>query len=149
MYFVVAPSARAADLPPGTGHAQTPHDGVRGGAEQGAQARCGLVEEEYEKLRRAGDRDVHDRSQTTTLPVGRAVVAAYVRAGVKPPWYIDLLNLNLGNHDLATARARVAAYLAPFERDRPRLTENLQFARPAALEQSAAAVRDVVGVLHA
>jgi hypothetical protein len=37
------------------------------------------------------------------------------------------LNLNLNNHDLATARARIRAYIKTFERDGTRITENLDF----------------------
>jgi malate synthase len=51
-----------------------------------------------------------------------------VRSEVKPPWYIDLLNLNLDNHDLAVARERIARYLETFARDGSRITENLDFA---------------------
>jgi len=86
-----------------------------------------LLEEEYEKLLRAGDRDVHDDSKTTTLPIARDIVATYVTNAVKPPWYIDLLNLNLDNHDLATARSRIKAYLDAFERDGTRITERADF----------------------
>ena len=67
-----------------------------------------LLDEEYDKLRAAGDRDVHDDSKTTTLPIAREIVEAYVADAVKAPWYIDLLNLNLDNHDLAVARQRIA-----------------------------------------
>jgi len=76
---------------------------------------------------RARDRDVHDDSKPTTLEIARAIVEAYVRSAVKPPWYIDLLNLNLNNHDLGTARERVASYLAAFQHDGSRITENLDF----------------------
>ena len=65
----------------------------------------------------------------TTLPVARVIADAYVREAVKPPWYIDLLNLNLGNHDPDVARERIAAYLAAFERDGSRITANLDFDR--------------------
>jgi malate synthase len=88
--------------------------------------RC-LLAEEYEKLRRAGNRDVHDDSKDTTLPVARHIVEAYVTDAVKPPWYIDLLNLNLNNHDLGRARERVARYLQAFKTDGTRVTENLDF----------------------
>jgi malate synthase len=86
-----------------------------------------LLAEEYEKLLRAGDRDVHDDSKTTTLPIARDIVATYVTNRVKPPWYIDLLNLNLDNYDLATARSRIKAYLDAFERDGTRITERADF----------------------
>jgi malate synthase len=89
-----------------------------------------LMAEEYEKLRKAGNRDVHDDSKDTTLPIAREIVDRYVRNPVKPPWYIDLLNLNLNNHDLGRARQRIEAYFAAFERDGTRLTENPDFAAP-------------------
>ncbi|MFL5620962.1 MAG: malate synthase, partial [Gemmatimonadaceae bacterium] len=86
-----------------------------------------LIAEEYEKLRRADNRDVHDDSKTTTLPVAREIVERYVAESVKPPWYVDLLNLTLGVHDVATARARIARYVEAFAADRTRLTGNLDF----------------------
>jgi malate synthase len=86
-----------------------------------------LLDEEYAKLLRASDRDVHDDSKPTTLPIARAIVEAYIHEAVKPPWYIDLLNLNLNNQDLAVAGQRIASYLAAFEQDGSRMTENLDF----------------------
>ena len=86
-----------------------------------------LLEEEYQKLRRAGNRDVHDDSKDTTLPIARAIVAAYVTDPVKTPWYVDLLNLNLDTYDLAVARERIARYQEAFRRDGTRITENLDF----------------------
>ena len=86
-----------------------------------------LLDEEYAKLLRASDRDIHDDSKHTTLPIARAIVEAYLREAVKPPWYIDLLNLNLNIHDLGIARHRIASYLAAFARDGSRITGNLDF----------------------
>lgn len=86
-----------------------------------------LLTEEYDKLLRAGDRDVHDDSKTTTLPIAREIVEAYVRDETKLPWYVDLLNINLDNHDLASAQRRIAEYSAAFRRDGTRITENLDF----------------------
>ena len=86
-----------------------------------------LLDEEYAKLLAASDRDVHDDSKATTLPIAREIVATYVANGVKPPWYVDFLNLNLDNHDLAVARSRIRAYVEAFERDGTRLTENQDF----------------------
>ncbi len=63
-----------------------------------------LLEEEYAKLRAAGNRDVHDNSKDTTLPIARAIAEAYVLDPVKAPWYIDLLNINLNNHDPGHSR---------------------------------------------
>ncbi len=86
-----------------------------------------LLDEEYAKLRKAGNRDVHDDSKDTTLPIARAIVEAYVTDTVKAPWYVDLLNINLDNHDLPTARKRIARYVEAFRRDGTRVTENLDF----------------------
>ena len=86
-----------------------------------------LLEEEYAKLCRAGNRDVHDDSKETTLPIAREIVATYVTEDVKPPWYIDLLNLNLNNHDLAVAKTRIARYMNELRAHGARLTENLDF----------------------
>ncbi|WP_306591515.1 hypothetical protein [Geothrix sp. 21YS21S-4] len=86
-----------------------------------------LLEEEYAKLRAAGNRDVHDDSKDTTLPIARAIVKTYVQSGVKAPWYVDLLNLNLGVEGLAEAEARIARFLATFEKEGTRITENLDF----------------------
>jgi len=89
-----------------------------------------LLEEEYAKLRAASNRDVHDDSKTTTLPIAREIVQTYVAAAVKAPWYVDLLNLNLDNHDLATARRRIGQYMDTFGKDGTRITENLDFEAP-------------------
>jgi malate synthase len=59
-----------------------------------------LLAEEYQKLRQAGNRDVHDVSKNTTLPIAHEIVEAYVMGDVKLPWYVDLLNITLENHDL-------------------------------------------------
>jgi len=88
-----------------------------------------LLREEYEKLRQAGNRDVHDNSKQTTLPIARAIVEAYVRDPLKLPWYIDLLNANLDNHDLAEAERRIRRLVEAFARDGTRLTENLDWGR--------------------
>jgi malate synthase len=87
-----------------------------------------LYREEMAKLRRAGDRDVHDDSKETSLPVAGEIVEAYVKAGVKSPWYIDLLNLNIDNFDLAKAKKRIRMYLDAFSADGTRITKNLDFA---------------------
>ena len=86
-----------------------------------------LLEEEYAKLRMARNRDVHDDSKDTTLPIARAIVKTYVASDIKAPWYVDLLNLNLGLEDLAEAEERIARFLAAFKKDGTRLTENLDF----------------------
>ena len=86
-----------------------------------------LLEEEYEKLQNASDRDVHDISKPTTLPIAKQIVRIYVLDDVKVPWYIDLLNINLNNHDHDVAEQRIELYMSEFAgRDR-RITENLDF----------------------
>ena len=86
-----------------------------------------LLSEEYEKLRNAGDRDVHDSSKKTTLPIAREGVETYVMGAVKLPWYIDLLNINLGIHDLEEGKRRIGLLADTFRKDGTRITENLDF----------------------
>ena len=86
-----------------------------------------LLEEEYTKLRKASNRDVHDDSKDTTLPIAKAIVRTYVQSDVKAPWYIDLLNLNLGLDDLEIAEGRMARFLKAFRKDGTRITENVDF----------------------
>ncbi|HJP32469.1 MAG TPA: malate synthase [Candidatus Latescibacteria bacterium] len=86
-----------------------------------------LLAEEHDKLLAARDRDVHDDSKRTTLPIARQIVETYVLAVLKTPWYIDLLNINLNNYDLDTARERIRLYTDAFARDGTRITENLDF----------------------
>jgi malate synthase len=109
--------------------------GVAKGDRFGAELFARLLAEEYAKLRAASNRDVHDDSKNTTLPVAREIVETYVTAPFKAPWYIDLLNINLNNEDLAEARQRIAQYMEAFGRDGTRITENLDFeaARSAAV----------------
>lgn len=87
-----------------------------------------ILDEEYDKLLKASNRDVHDDSKKTTLPIALEIVRTYVTEDVKLPWYIDLLNLNLNNHDLAQAKKRIAAYVQKFRQDGTRITQNLDFA---------------------
>ena len=89
---------------------------------------CGrLLEEEYQKLRRAEDRDVHDVSKDTTLPIAREIVARYLADDVKLPWYIDLLNLTLGTHELSEAERRIRWLTEAFHRNGTRITENVDW----------------------
>jgi malate synthase len=39
---------------------------------------------------------------------------AYRGAPFKAPWYIDLLDINLNNEDLAEARQRIGQYMDAF-----------------------------------
>ncbi|MCC5906750.1 MAG: hypothetical protein JJU13_11110 [Balneolaceae bacterium] len=86
-----------------------------------------LLKEEYQKLLEADNRDVHDNSKRTTLPISREIVKTYMESSVKPPWFIDLLNINLDNEDLDIARKRIHSYLEAFKKDGSRLTENPDF----------------------
>jgi malate synthase len=92
-----------------------------------------LLVEEYDKLQRASNRDVHDNSKNTTLPIAREIVDTYVTDAVKLPWYIDLLNINLGVHDVAEAKRRIDMLRTAFRTDGTRITENLDFDAPAAV----------------
>ena len=86
-----------------------------------------LLEQEYDKLQRASNRDVHDVSKRTTLPIAREIVQTYVMDDVKLPWYIDLLNINLNNTDLNESRRRIRMLADAFRKDGTRITENLDF----------------------
>jgi malate synthase len=86
-----------------------------------------LLAEEYDKLLKAGNRDVHEVSKTTTLPIAREIVESYVLDPMKLPWYIDLLNINLGTNDLSEAKRRIAMLADAFRADGTRITANLDF----------------------
>ena len=105
-----------------------PETGLKAGEVFSAGVFARLLDEEYAKLLAAGHRDVHEGSKTTTLPIARAIVEAYVIDPVKVPWFVDLLNLNLNNHDLGVAKARIARYMAEFKASGARITENLDTA---------------------
>jgi malate synthase len=102
-----------------------PETGLKAGEVFSVEIFARLLEEEYAKLRAASNRDVHDNSKDTTLPIARAIVEAYVLDPVKAPWYIDLLNINLNNHDLGVARQRIRQYMEAFKSQGIRITENL------------------------
>ncbi len=87
-----------------------------------------LLEEEYEKLLKAVNKDVFDSSKKTTLPVSKEIAIAYMHSKIKLPWFIDLLNINLNNMDLEEAKKRIKKYTDAFESDGTRITENLDFA---------------------
>jgi isocitrate lyase len=104
-----------------------PETGVKAGDVFTADLFKRLLEEEYVKLLKARDKDVHDDSKGTTLPIAREIVETYVLDDVKAPWYIDLLNINLNNHDLKIAKERIKRYMEAFKKDGTRITENLDF----------------------
>jgi malate synthase len=84
-----------------------------------------LLDEEYEKLLKADNKDVFGASKNTTLPISREIVVAYMNSDVKLPWFIDLLNINLNNMNLEVAKDRINKYLAAFKKNGRRITENL------------------------
>src|SRR5437762_613960 len=88
-----------------------------------------LLAEEYDKLLKASNRDVHDSSKKTTLPIAREIVETYVMDDVKLPWYIDLLNINLENPYLTEAKRRIRLLEEAFRKDGRRITENLDFSK--------------------
>ena len=101
--------------------------GVKGGDVFTVDLFQRLLTEEYDKLQRAGNRDVHDNSKTTTLPIAREIADVYVVGDRKLPWYIDLLNINLGVHTLAEAKRRIALLVEAFRNQNARVTHNLDF----------------------
>jgi len=86
-----------------------------------------LLEEEYEKLLKANNKDVFDSSKTTTLPISKEIAIAYIHSEKKLPWFIDLLNINLNNFDFEIAGQRISMYMQAFKKDGTRITENLDF----------------------
>jgi malate synthase len=46
---------------------------------------------------------------------------------MKLPWYVDLLNITLGNHDLNEAKRRIRLLSDAFRKDGTRLTANMDF----------------------
>jgi len=110
---------------PGRFTADDEETGVRAGDQLTEKLFIRLLDEEYAKLLAASDQDVHEESKATTLPLARAIISAYVRERVKPPWYIDILNINLNNTDLAICQDRIRKYLDAFRQDGARITRNL------------------------
>jgi len=107
--------------------ADDPGAGVKAGDTFTPDLFRNLLAEEYAKLRAASNRDVHDNSKTTTLPISREIVETYVTEAVKMPWFVDLLNVNLGNSNLTEARRRIRLLVDAFQKDGTRITENLDF----------------------
>ncbi len=101
--------------------------GVKAGDVFGMELFNRLLDEEYEKLLAADDKDVHDNSKNTTLPIVLEIARAYQRSDTKAPWYVDLLNINLNNQSLDKAKERISRYMKAFGADGTRITENLDF----------------------
>ncbi len=89
-----------------------------------------LLEQEYDKLLKAGNKDVYESSKSTTLPIAREITNTYMLSEIKPPWFIDLLNINLNNVDLNVAKDRISLYMDTLVKEGKRLTENLDFVKP-------------------
>jgi malate synthase len=102
---------------------------VRAGDALSAPLLARLLDEEHEKLVLARDKDVHDDSKRTTLPIARETVSRYLTSAVKPPFYIDLLNRNLDNESLDDARRRLVEYLAALAGGE-RLTDDAESQQP-------------------
>lgn len=83
-----------------------------------------LLKEEYAKLLEATNKDVHENSKETTLPISKFIVNRYVSDANKSPWFIDPLNLNLNNNDLKVAQERVEEYYQEFNLTGHRITGN-------------------------
>jgi len=107
--------------------ADDPETGVKAGDSFSRGLYVRLLAEEYAKLLKAGHRDVHENSKTTTLPIAREIAETYVTDEMKLPWYIDLLNITLGNHDLNEAKRRIQLLAGAFRVDGTRITANLDF----------------------
>ncbi len=86
-----------------------------------------LMDEEYEKLLKANNKDVYDASKITTLPIAREIAEIYVFNEFKIPWFIDLLNINLNNESLQVAKKRISDYIQAFKNEGKRITENPDF----------------------
>jgi malate synthase len=84
-----------------------------------------LLDEEYEKLLKASNKDVFDTSKTSTLPISREIVVTYIHSEIKLPWFIDLLNINLNNYNLDLAKERMNLYVNAFRENGRRITGNL------------------------
>ncbi len=82
-----------------------------------------LLAEEYAKLLKANNKDVHDDSKKTTLPISREIAETYVLDAVKAPWFIDLLNINLDVDDLQEAKKRIKLFMDRFKNEGKRITE--------------------------
>ena len=107
--------------------ADDPETGAREGDTFSRELLNRLLREEYDKLLTASNRDVHDNSKKTTLPIAREIVEHYLTDEIKLPWYVDLLNITLGNHDLNEAKRRIKLLADAFRANGTRITHNLDF----------------------
>ncbi|MFC5413178.1 malate synthase, partial [Larkinella bovis] len=108
-----------------------PETGTKAGAVFTQELFQTLLKQEYEKLLQASDKDVFAASKSTTLPIAREIATVFVLSKIKVPWFIDLLNINLNNLDLAEAKRRIELYIDALTNEGKRITENLDFAEVA------------------
>lgn len=101
--------------------------GVKSGDIFNAALFLKLLDEEYKKLLNANNKDVHDDSKRTTLPISREIVHTYVLDPIKAPWFVDLLNICLNTTDLTAAKKRIVFFMEEFKKNGRRVTENLDF----------------------
>lgn len=87
-----------------------------------------ILQEENDKLLQANNKDVFDASKKTTLPIAQEIATVYTLSETKAPWFVDLLNINLNNTNLETAKERIKKYMSAFSESGIRITENLDFA---------------------
>ena len=87
---------------------QAARRGIRQAPRRGQPRRARRLEDDHAADRARDRRDLRD-------------------ARAKLPWYIDLLNINLNNTDLAEARRRIGRLQEAFEQRGVRLTENPDF----------------------
>ena len=106
-----------------------PQTGTKGGDHFTMALFNRLLQEEYDKLLTASNKDVFDSSKTTTLPIAREIAIAYIESKLKLPWFIDLLNINLNNYNLDEAKRRIKMYVDAFKTTGKRITSNLDFSR--------------------
>lgn len=105
-----------------------PETGLKAGTVFSQALFQNLLEEEYEKLLKANNKDVYELSKSTTLPISKEIAAGYVSAKSKAPWFVDFLNLNLNNSSLKIAKERIALYWKALSEKGIRITENIDFA---------------------
>jgi malate synthase len=86
-----------------------------------------MLDEEFQKLLAADDKDVHRDSKTKTLPIVKETLNTIVTQPEKAPWYIDLLNINIDQFDLDQAKARIERYFTELKSQNSRVTANLNF----------------------
>ena len=102
--------------------------GVEAGDTFTADLFARLLAEEYEKLLAASNRDVHDDSKKTTLPIAREIVERYVTSDVKAP--VVHRSAEHQSRQPRPARPPSGASAATWRscsRDGTRITENLDF----------------------